>query len=155
MNGRATRGARLIFRQLFLVFLTSACCLTAVRVKILPPILWRRRWQILRATNSRCPDMRQQYLKQEIEQIHGIVELRQVLGLQEWRDQETTSGVATVDQTFRGRLCQRFEQEIRMVLRQGDSTSRTVVLNMLAEQPPVLAIPRTRMDWLDASHPIC
>ncbi len=134
MDGRATRGARLIIRQLFLVFLTSAFWLNGVRGQnpAADPVESTR--QVLRATNLDAR-LREQYLKQEMEQIHGIVELRQVLGLQEWRDQEATAGVAMVDQTFRGLLCQRFELEIRTVLRQGDSTSKTVVLNMLAEPP--------------------
>ncbi|HEV8059884.1 MAG TPA: HEAT repeat domain-containing protein [Gemmataceae bacterium] len=124
----------MIIRRIFLVFLTSAFCLNGVRGQnpAADPVESTR--QILRATNLDAR-LREQYLRQEMEQIHGIVELRQALGLQEWRDQEATAGVAMVDQTFRGLLCQRFEQEIRTVLRQGDSTSKTVVLNMLAEQP--------------------
>jgi HEAT repeat protein len=93
--------------------------------------------QILRATNL-DPRMREQYLRQQIEQVRGVAELRQALGLVEWRDQETAAAIGAIDQNFRGVLCRRFEQEVHTHLRQGDATTRSVVLNMLAEQPPTL-----------------
>ena len=93
--------------------------------------------QILRATNL-DPHMREQYLRQQIDQVRTVADLRQALGLLEWRDQETTASVGSIDQNYRGMLCQCFEQEVHARLRQGDATTKSVVLNILAEQPPTL-----------------
>jgi HEAT repeat protein len=137
MDGRTTRGAFLITRQLFMVCLATACWLGSVRGQNpnSDPVEGIR--QILRATNLDTRT-REQYLRQQAEQLRGITELRQAVGLQEWRDQDAASGLAAVDLAIRENLCRRFEQEVRTILRQGDSTTKSVVLNILSEQPPAL-----------------
>ena len=137
MDGRTTRGAWLITRQFVLVCLATASWLGGVRAQSPNSDAIEGIRQVLRAANLDART-REQYLRQQADQLHHLTELRQAIGLQEWRDRDEAGGLAVVDQAIRGALCRRFEQEVHSVLRQGDSTSKSVVLNILAEQPPVL-----------------
>ena len=137
MDGRTTRGAWLITRKFVLVCLATTSWLGGVQAQSQNSDAVEGIRQVLRASNLDART-REQYLRQQADQLHQITELRQAIGLQEWRDREEASALAAVDQSIRGALCRRFEQEVHGVLRQGDLTSKFVVLNILAEQPPVL-----------------
>jgi HEAT repeat protein len=137
MDGRTKRNAWLVVRQLGLVGLASVIWLGGARAQNSGADSVEVVRQILRATNLDAR-LREQYLKQQVDQVRAIPDLRQAIGLQEWRDQETTGAWALVDKTYRGLLCQRFEEEVRSVLQHGDATTKSVVLNMLADQSGVL-----------------
>jgi HEAT repeat protein len=77
--------------------------------------------------------------------LAGVSDLYHALLLQEWRDLDPDEALAAVDQKNRGAVNRRFQEEVRKVLRQGDSVSRQAVLNLLAEMGPrVRAVGATR-----------
>jgi HEAT repeat protein len=143
MDGRRTQKTTLTVRHLFLACLTSVVGLGEVTAQTTYAESVEGVRQVLRATNL-DPRQREQYLRQQTERVHGVTELRQAIGLLEWRDQETEAAVGAVDQNYRGALCRRFEQEVRAHLRHSDATTKSVVLSILAEQPPTLRDTNTR-----------
>lgn len=89
--------------------------------------------QILKSPGSDTAE-RAACLKQQISLIHGAADLRRALVLATWRDRDAGESIGAVDMAARTVLCDRFEKEIRGILRQGDPSSKLAVMSMLCEQ---------------------
>jgi HEAT repeat protein len=70
--------------------------------------------------------------------------MRRALALREWRDQEAEGEVPAVDRRNRSVLVERFEQAVREVLRQGDSTSRLAMLSIVSDVGSTMRCPGNR-----------
>jgi HEAT repeat protein len=79
------------------------------------------------------PAQRGRSLAERIQAVQGISDLRRALVLRDWRDQEQDERVAAVDRVGRRALAIRFEQAVRVVLRQGDVARCLAALSVLAE----------------------
>src|SRR5579871_5090627 len=104
MDGRNWLGSGHKTRIHLLACLGLACLLSEARAQSTNADSVEAVRQILRNTNIDAR-LREQYLRQQIDQVHGVVELRQAIGLVEWRDQEAAPGIGAIDQAIRGELC--------------------------------------------------
>ncbi len=79
------------------------------------------------------PVERDRGLKEALNKLSSISDLRNALLLHEWRDGDPDERVAAVDRAHRVVVAWRFEQAVHDVLQHGETTSRLALLNMLAE----------------------
>jgi HEAT repeat protein len=77
------------------------------------------------------PVERERALRRELQALVGIHDLRAAVALREWRDQDPDEQIAAVDRVQRGVVAHAFECAVRDVLRNGDSMSRLIVMDML------------------------
>jgi HEAT repeat protein len=77
--------------------------------------------------------LRQNTLAQRATALQTLVELREALLLEEWRDQDADEAIARVDREARNAIVHRFEDLLNAVLQRGDARSRLAATNMLRE----------------------
>lgn len=76
---------------------------------------------------------RDRKLTQCIQALDSLGDLRRALALDEWRDEDPDPELATADRIHRAVVARRFEQALRAMLRDGDTTRRLWAINLLGE----------------------
>jgi HEAT repeat protein len=129
-NGKnlPTRG-QLRFPALTLV--TFLCCVPAAQAQPAGDPVEALR-QVLK-TGGHDLEARAGRLQEAVAALHSLGDLRRALVLQDWRDEDIDPKVAAVDRSNRAALAKRFEENVRGVLRRGNTASRLAALKLLAE----------------------
>src|SRR5262249_14437466 len=76
---------------------------------------------------------REHQLKQRVQALRTLGDLRRALQLQEWRDQGPDAKLAEADLSIRADLATRFINRVRDALQKGDATTCQAVATMLGE----------------------
>jgi hypothetical protein len=82
--------------------------------------------------SSRDLELRQRLLRQQVDRLSQLPELRQALLLQEWRDDDPEESVAAVDRAARVEVTRRFEAIVHRILQDGAPAARLAAVNLLA-----------------------
>jgi HEAT repeat protein len=81
---------------------------------------------------------RRQSLQECLAALCSLPELREVLLLDGWRNDDADESLAAIDRAVRLDLARRFEHALREVLQRGDPTGQVAAANMLCEAGPAL-----------------
>jgi HEAT repeat protein len=87
---------------------------------------------VLKAINQDV-ERRDEAIKEQIDQLSGLGDLRLALALPEWRDQDSDLRVAGIDSRNRALVAKKFGTEVREQICKGDANQSLAAVTMLAQ----------------------
>ncbi|MFN4259152.1 MAG: HEAT repeat domain-containing protein [Gemmataceae bacterium] len=84
------------------------------------------------STNRIELDYRRNQLQQRLDGLKSVSDLRQALGLNEWRDEDVNDAIANIDFAVRQELANRLTKQLRWYLEHGGITGQLAAVDMLA-----------------------
>jgi HEAT repeat protein len=97
-----------------------------------PPDVVEELRQVLK-TGGDEPVTREHLIQEQVQLLDDVHDLCRALVLREWRDEDPSEQVSSVDRRQRGIVARRFEQRVREIFRREDAGSRLAALHMIAK----------------------